>query len=107
MEKKYNRISDEQALLYRVRHEKCKENINSLIKEAQTRFSMSKFCDEYNNSASWCYGMDDGDISESGHMIRFQCINCPTCGEYIDNDNMSKLPTKLLCNVLEHHNSAI
>jgi len=107
MEKKYNHISYKQALLYRILREECKEKINSLIKESQTRCSMSKYFVENDNSPGWSFGLDEGDISASGRMIRFQCINCPTCGEYIDNYDMSKLPTKLLCNVLEHHNSVI
>lgn len=67
---------------------------------------MSKDFFEYNNCPQWSFGLDEGDIAVSGLMLRFQCINCPICGEYIDNHDISKSP-KILCNVLEHHDSAI
>jgi len=119
MEKKYKTFSYRDASLYRILHKKGIKKINSLIEKSQTRFSMSKFFDGHNDSPGWCFGLDEchddspgwcfgldeGDILISVRMIRFQCINCKTCGEYIDNCDMSKLPTNILCNVLGHHAS--
>lgn len=100
MEKKYNPISYKNALLYPILHEKGIKEINSLIKESQTRYSMSKNDEEYNNIAHWSFSIYDG------KFLQIQCTNCSICGGYIKNSDMSKLPTKLLCNVLEHHDNA-
>jgi hypothetical protein len=95
--KQYSQPSYKDILLSSILHKEGIKKVNILIKESQTRFSMSKFNEEYNDLPQWCFGIDDGE-----KFIRFQCINCHICGEYIQCD-VRGLPSKLYCNISKHH----
>ena len=87
-------------LRYRIKHREGIRKVNALMTESESRYSMSNDDEEYDNSPQWSFSIYDG------KFLQIQCTNCSTCGEYIKNDDRSKLPTKLLCNVLEHHDNA-
>jgi len=99
-EKQYHKPSYKDVLICRLTHKVSIGKVNALITESQSRYSMSNDDEEYNNTPHWVFSIYDG------KFLQIQCTNCSICGEYINNSDMSKLPTKLLCTVLEHHDNA-
>lgn len=97
--------SYKEALTYRLFHKEGIHKINKIIEESQTRYSMSKYNEDDNDSPKWCYGI--GDKKKS---LQFQCMNCIICGGYIERMSYPKnldpyrLIKNIYCNNNNHHN---
>lgn len=93
--------SYKEALIHRLLHKEGIQKVNKLIEDAQTRYSMSKYDEDENNSPQWCFGTNG---------IQFQCINCILCSGYIERSSWtchSKDPIRLIkniyCDDINHH----
>jgi hypothetical protein len=96
--------SYKEVLTYQLLHKEGIQKVKKIIEESQTRYSMSKFDEHYNDSPQWCFS-----LKENIKSIQFQCINCILCGGYIERMSYSKdldllrLIKNIYCNDINHH----
>ena len=114
-------ISYREALTYRLLHKEGIQKINKIIEKSQTRYSMSKYDEDDNDSPQWYFSFIEVreydsplewcfSLKENFHSLQLQCINCILCGGYIERfsyPNKFNDPKRLIkyiyCDNINHH----
>lgn len=94
-------------------HNEGIKEINKTIKESETRYSMSKYNENNNDSTKWNFYCNQiiKYTQWKDKSIRISCINCNICGGYISRSvgeyivpDPDRLIKNIYCDIFEHHN---
>ena len=103
-----NSYSYKEALIHRLLHKEGIDKINKIIQTSHTRYSISKYNEDENDSPQWCFSINQ--IINQTKNLQLQCINCILCGGYIERMSYStfsdplRLIKNIYCNDINHHN---